>query len=134
MGIAQSEERHCHLHGIFMNFSTLRPYTLISHELYNATFGSGEVANITAVLGLFYMLSSPKRILCNPCSVLESTFPGTQGIDQVQKKPYHDHGDAETVTNPQQELREVAQSVLALGVGGSKSILLGHGVTLEFHC
>lgn len=40
--------------------------------------------------------------------MFESIFPGIQGADQIQKKPYHDHGDAETVTNPQQELREVA--------------------------
>lgn len=66
--------------------------------------------------------------------MLENTFPGTERTDKTQRKPYHDHGDAETVTNPQQELREVAQRVLALRVGGSESVLLGHGVTLEFHC
>lgn len=118
----------------FMNFSTLRPYNPILHELYNVTFVSGEVANDTAVLGLLYMQSSLKKNLCKPLLVLESTFPGIQGVDQVQTKPYHDHGDAETVTNPQQELREVAQRVRAPRVGGSESILLGHGVTLEFHC
>ena len=78
-------------------------------------------------------LPPKKPHLCNPLLVLESTFLGTQGTDQVQKKPYHDHGDEETVTNPQQELREVAQRVLTLRVGGCESVLLGHGFTLEFH-
>lgn len=58
-------------------------------------------------LVLVYSLP-PKTNLCNPFLMFESIFPGIQGADQIQKKPYHDHGDAETVTNPQQELREVA--------------------------
>lgn len=81
--------------------------------IINTKVSSGEVANASAILGLLYKLSSQKD-LCHLLLVPESTLPGTQGTEQVQKKSYHDHGDAETVTDPQKKLRKVVQRLLVL--------------------
>lgn len=119
-----SKKQHCEF------LHPLRLYTPICmNYIINIKVSSGEVANASAILGLLYELSSQKD-LCHLLLVLESTFPGTQGTEQFQKQFYHDHGDAETVTDPQQELRKVVQRLLALWTGSSESILLGHGVTL----